>query len=221
MKLSATVWCADTGLPVRCANRIIPLDTRGTLYQDRSFARHAACEAIEMMQGHAAEYANWPLLEQIVFLHLRYFVAENTLTFNHSWTTWHDLQYRAPFCDYDLMDVVFARSGPQSSDKQDFRAFAASLLGDRLAHAPKVRTGVPITRWIRGSLRDFVHDRLAPREIEQLDLLDAEGVKTLLKQHGEGTANHGMKLWAVLALVVWVQIVKDASKKCIERSIYS
>lgn len=211
-KLSSSIWCANTGLPARCADRIMPFESRSSIYQDRAFPGQAAREALRVMQRHAAEYAGWPLLEKIVFLHLRYFVAENTLAFNHSWTTWHGLQYRAPFCDYDLIDIIFARPTPKSSDKDDFRKFAASFLGDRLAHARKVRTAIPITHWMRGPLREFVHDKLASREIEGLDLLDAEGIQDLLKQHSSGVANHGMKLWAILALVVWSQIVRDISK---------
>jgi asparagine synthase (glutamine-hydrolysing) len=210
-KISAVSWCADTGLPARCANRIIPLQLRSLLYRDRSFAHRAHQDAVEVMQAQAAEYSDWEALDRTIFLDLRYFDAENTLAFNHWWTIWHGLNYRLPFFDRDLLDIVFARSR-WTPESMDIRQFARFFLPEDIARRPKLRTSVPIGLWLRDPLRDFVCDLLSPSEIGRLDILDGDGVGTLLAGHLKGQANHSMALWGLLTLVVWARLVRELSK---------
>lgn len=213
-KASALKWCADAGLPGRCAGRMIPYDIRRTLYEDPSFAQQARRSALDVMQAHKSGYSDWSSIDQMVFQNLRYAVADHTLTFNHWWTTWHGIRYRAPFCDYDLMDVML--SLPRiTSDKVHLRHFAKSLLPESLVKEPKRKTGAPMNVWMSGPLRGFASDLLSLSEIGRLDTLRADGVRALLAQHLNGQANHGMALWAVLTLVVWARLVGELRKETV------
>ena len=164
------------------------------------------------MQAHKSEFSDWSSIDQMVFQNLRYAVADHTLTFNHWWTTWHGIKYRAPFCDYDLMDVML--SLPRiTSDKVHLRHFAKSLLPESLVNEPKRKTGAPMNVWMSGPLRGFASDLLSLSEIGRLDTLRADGVSALLAQHLNGQANHGMALWAELTLVVWARLVGELRKE--------
>lgn len=207
-KVTALHWSADNGLPGRYAGSIIPCYIRKSLYDDGSFAQQAHQYALELMQTHKLEYSDWGMVDQRIYQHLRYFVAEHTLAFNHWWTTWHGIKYRAPFCDYELLDIML--SLPRTtSDKVHLRYFAQSLLPANVANEPKNKTGVPIHVWLRGPLRDFSCDLLSSNEIGRLNILHADGVRTLLTQHLKGQGNHGIALWAVITLVVWARLVQE------------
>ena len=90
------------------------------------------------------------------------------------------------------MDIVFSQLRT-SSDKTHFRHFAKPFLPESMVNHPKRSIAVPIGGWLSGPLRDFASDLLSPSEIGRLDILNADGVGTLLTQHMKGQANNGMR----------------------------
>lgn len=84
---------------------------------------------------------------------------------------------------------------------------AAKHMPRDMAYSPKVAQGVPIAQWMRGGMRDFVADNLAPSRIEESGIFDRDLVSSLLDQHMKGQADHAWRLWALLSVVLWQDVV--------------
>jgi asparagine synthase (glutamine-hydrolysing) len=65
--------------------------------------------------------------------------------------------------------------------------------------------GVPIGRWLRGSLRDWAEDLLDARRLRADGLLVADTVRRAWDEHLSGTRDQSYHLWDVLMLQAWLR----------------
>lgn len=119
----------------------------------------------------------------------------------------HGLELRAPFLDTALTE--YASSLPAAHLRQGrltkrvLKQAFADLLPAAIRTRPKMGFGVPLGTWFRGGLRDYLNDRLGP-SAHIYDLLDRAVVARYLREHAQGFADHGLRLWALLTLEVWL-----------------
>lgn len=124
----------------------------------------------------------------------------------------HGLECRQPFLDHRL--VEFCCTLPSSLHFQRGRgkrllaeAFPELLPRD-VRRRPKRGFGVPLDRWFRGPLRDYAHDLLtSPRA--QRGWFEPPAVRTLLKEHAAGAADHSSRLWSLVVLEQWARCWLD------------
>jgi asparagine synthase (glutamine-hydrolysing) len=72
-----------------------------------------------------------------------------------------------------------------------------------LVERPKMGFGVPIDAWLRGPLKAWAADLLAPDSVEAVGLLRPEPIQTLWKEHQSGRGNRQYQLWDALMLQAW------------------
>lgn len=117
------------------------------------------------------------------------------------------LETRVPFLDRDV--VEFAARVPPSMKIRDgrgkwlvrqvlYRHVPAALI-DR----PKTGFSIPLDQWLRGPLKSWAWDLLAPARLRQQGLFEARRVELMLHQHMSGRRNHGYWLWNVLMVQAW------------------
>ena len=69
--------------------------------------------------------------------------------------------------------------------------------------------GVPISRWIRKDLKNYVYDVLLDRKALQRGYFRKEGIERLLKEHLSLRYDHSAKIWSLLFLEIWFRIFMD------------
>ncbi|HEX3597852.1 MAG TPA: asparagine synthase-related protein, partial [Polyangiaceae bacterium] len=74
----------------------------------------------------------------------------------------------------------------------------------KLFERPKSGFGIPVGDWVRGPLRDWAEDLLAPGRVRGLGLLDEDRISTLWKNHVEGRSNSASSVWTVLMFQAWL-----------------
>lgn len=117
------------------------------------------------------------------------------------------LETRVPFLDRDV--VEFAARVPPSMKIRDGRGkwlvrqvlyrYVPAALIDR----PKTGFSIPLDQWLRGPLKSWTCDLLAPERLRRQGLFDASRVESMLQQHMSGRRNHGYWLWNVLTVQAW------------------
>lgn len=118
------------------------------------------------------------------------------------------LECRAPFLDPEVAEVAWSlpmewkvRSGV---GKVVLRKLLAQYLPTDLIERPKIGFSLPLGEWLRGPLRGWAEDLLAPDRIKREGLLDANLIRRRWQEHLSGQRNHAAALWCVLMFEAWL-----------------
>jgi len=119
-------------------------------------------------------------------------------------------ELRAPFLDLDVME--FAASLPAIERVNGFRTkhflkqYALRYLPRRIVFRRKRGLSVPISRWLRGPLRDWAEAKLASKCLARAGL-DSAAVLDLFGEHCRREADHARALWTLIVLSEWLDWV--------------
>jgi asparagine synthase (glutamine-hydrolysing) len=118
------------------------------------------------------------------------------------------LEARVPMIDHRV--VALAWQFPegwrirQGITKAPLRELLSRYVPPHLFERPKAGFGVPIGEWVRGPLREWAEDLLAPMRIRAQGLLDEERVAALWQSHLEGRTSAASGVWSVLMFQAWL-----------------
>ena len=122
----------------------------------------------------------------------------------------HGLESRVPFLDHPL--VEFAATIPSNvkfkngTMKQVLKNAMRYLLPERIIERKdKMGFPTPLTEWVKGEAKEFVHDTLSSQAAMNRDLIDNRRVLAGLSQE----VRYGRKIWAMLCLELWQQEFHD------------
>ena len=91
------------------------------------------------------------------------------------------------------------------------RAFAEDL-PPVVAARRKTGFGVPLGRWFREGLGDVAGDLLLDARARQRGRFRPAVVERLLAEHRSGAADHGHRLWCLLALELWERAYVESAR---------
>lgn len=95
--------------------------------------------------------------------------------------------------------------------KLSLRRLLARRVPAELFERPKQGFAVPLGSWLRGPLRDWAEDLLAPAALAGDGLIDARVVRAVMDEHVEGRVDHSARLWPVLMLQAWRTAAREPS----------
>ena len=117
------------------------------------------------------------------------------------------LEVRAPFLDTGLVDRIERLPASykygKGQTKRILKHAAAKRLPASILNRPKKGFGIPVARWLRGPLSDWVGHLLGPGRIKRQGLFKPEVVSRLLAEHRAGVRDHRKPLWTLLMFQVW------------------
>jgi asparagine synthase (glutamine-hydrolysing) len=79
----------------------------------------------------------------------------------------------------------------------------AGRLPERILHGKKKGFNVPIPSWIRGDLREIVHDTLTPQRLHESGLWDAPFVARMIQEHEDRRRDWSRNIWCLLIFQLW------------------
>lgn len=121
----------------------------------------------------------------------------------------NSLEARSPFLDHNVIE--FAATLPESMKMSRFetksllKKVAARLVPREVVYRKKMGFGVPIGKWFRGEMRDFVSGILLSEKALTRGIVKPEILKKYVSEHISGERDHAHQLWTLLMLELWFQ----------------
>jgi asparagine synthase (glutamine-hydrolysing) len=119
----------------------------------------------------------------------------------------HGLETRSPFVDYKLVEFAATIPGDLKLKgnrlKYLLRRLAERYMPRQVVHRPKVGFGFPLAHWMRGELRDFVHNMLGHSRFVEQGIFERSYLDRLVAEHMSGRVDHNYRLWLLINLEVW------------------
>jgi asparagine synthase (glutamine-hydrolysing) len=142
------------------------------------------------------------------YLDTRYYLPSDMLVKVDRVTMAHSLEARVPLLDERLVDFAF-RLSPRlkwrgRQGKILMRRALRGVVDDAVLARPKAGFNVPMPVWIAGPLRELFHDVLSSAAVGRAGLVRPAYVEQLFREHDARQADHSFRLYAVLALHIWL-----------------
>ena len=148
-------------------------------------------------------------IQSFIYMDLKNYLPNDILTKLDRSSMSHSLETRLPFLDHDLVEHVFNLSDDLKIEKNKTKFILKSILEktfpNTVVHKPKMGFGVPIDKWIKGSLKDWSLDLISPSENNKIEILDYNKVYKIFKKHVNNENNFHHELWNVLMLQSWIE----------------
>jgi len=117
------------------------------------------------------------------------------------------LEVRAPFLDADLVDwlarLPFCEKRRGGQGKRLLKQALQNRLPAEIMNRPKKGFGIPVAAWLRGPLKPWMTDILAPGRINAQGLFHSKVVSRLVDDHLVGRRDHRKPIWTLLMFQIW------------------
>ncbi len=157
------------------------------------------------------------MLDQFQYADFMSYLPEDLMTKMDVATMANSLETRSPFLDQEV--VEFAAKIPAElklnrrlNTKHILKETFRELLPPEILRRGKMGFGVPIGRWFRGELKDYVKEILLAEKCLQRNIFNRSSIERLIAEHQGGRAEHGERLWALLNLELWYRLFIDGEK---------
>jgi asparagine synthase (glutamine-hydrolysing) len=163
--------------------------------------------ALDLVAGHLADQDLSDPLNQVLYLDMKLYLEGDILVKLDRASMLNSLEARVPMLNVELVEHV-ARL-PLSLKLRRLRSkfllklALRDLLPPEILERKKKGFGIPVGKWIRGSLRDEFRDALHPGRIGAQGFLEPGAVSQLLEDHLAGRSDNRKQLWTLYMFERW------------------
>src|SRR5215218_2577495 len=171
--------------------------------------RFPAADPLAGWRARYAETAGAEPLARLQDVDLGTYLVDDLLVKTDRASMAHSLEVRVPFLDPIVAELALALPTSQKvlglAKKRLLRRAAVGLVPSRIVHGPKRGFSIPAAAWLRGDLRPFARDLLAPDALRRDGFFRPEAVTRLLDEHESSREDHSRALWGLLCFQLWRQ----------------
>jgi len=146
-------------------------------------------------------------LRRILYFDQSSWLPDNLLERGDRMSMAASIEARVPFLDHQLAEYVSTLPDQcrvrGMTTKWLLREAGRQVIPESILKRPKVGFRVPVHRWFREDLRDFLLDHLQGSDSRTRAYYDPVVLDGLLAEHMEGRQNHEKLLWSLLNLEIW------------------
>jgi asparagine synthase (glutamine-hydrolysing) len=148
-------------------------------------------------------------LNRLMHVNIRLKGADHILTKVANLTSANGLLGRSPLFDRRLVEASFAIPPAYklagADEKAVLKASVTDLLPEAILTRPKSGMLVPVQGWFRRELRRYARGLLLDRRARTRPYLNPAVVSEWLAYRGNLWPRHGVKLWLLLTLEIWLR----------------
>ncbi|HML96710.1 MAG TPA: asparagine synthase (glutamine-hydrolyzing) [Thermodesulfobacteriota bacterium] len=146
-------------------------------------------------------------LRSILYFDQTSWLPDNLLERGDRMTMAASIEARMPFMDHHLAGFVSRLPDRWRVDgritKNILRQAMTRLLPPHILERPKVGFRVPVNKWFRGPMREYLHDHLLGAASRTRDYYRHRELARIFAEHVRGQQNHEKLLWTLLTLEIW------------------
>jgi asparagine synthase (glutamine-hydrolysing) len=152
-------------------------------------------------------------ISQLLYVNTKTYLPGDLLVKTDRMSMANSLEARSPFLDQEL--VEFAARIPSRlklraiTTKYILKRALESLVPHEIIRRKKHGFGVPVGRWFRTDLKNYVREVLLSPLALGRGYFKEETLRRLIDEHQSGKRDHGHRLWALLTLEIWHQVFID------------
>jgi asparagine synthase (glutamine-hydrolysing) len=146
-------------------------------------------------------------LERILYLSMKLYLQDDILVKVDRAAMAHGLEVRCPLLDPHFVEFVcrlptkYKLKGLKA--KYLLKKAARGILPDEIIDRRKKGFGIPITRWLRNELREFMLDCLGEAKIKRQGFFNYAYIRKLIDDHLEKRVDNRKALWSLLVFQIW------------------
>ena len=156
------------------------------------------------------------LIGQLLTVNMKSYLPGDLLVKTDRMTMANSLEARCPFLDHQLLE--FSCTIPSElklkgmTTKYILKRALKDIVPQEIIDRKKHGFGVPVGRWFRTSLKNYLRDTLLSREALARGYFHESTLRRLIGEHENGKRDHGHRLWALLTLEIWQRMFIDQEK---------
>jgi asparagine synthase (glutamine-hydrolysing) len=174
-----------------------------------------AFDPLRPWRARFAETGAAPPLARLQDVDLGIYLADDLLVKTDRMSMAHSLEARVPYLDPVVSELALALPTRLKvrglSKKRLLRKAAESLIPHAILKARKRGFSIPAAAWLRGELRPFAQEVLAPARIRAQGYFEPAQVTKLLENHCSRRDDNSRQLWGLISFSLWVQYVDGAT----------
>jgi asparagine synthase (glutamine-hydrolysing) len=152
-------------------------------------------------------------LNQMLALDSTYFLTDHNLNYTDKMSMAAGVEARVPFLDPDL--VAFAARLPPElkqhgpTGKWIFKKAMEPLLPREVIYRPKTGFGVPLRKWLKHDLRDYVEELLSEKTLKDRGLFNPKAVQELVALDRNGKIDAAYPIFSLICIELWMRLFID------------
>jgi len=156
-------------------------------------------------------------LDKVLYTDINTYLPGDLLVKMDIATMANSLETRSPFLDHKFME--FTAQIPSRlklkglTSKYILKKALKDLLPKEILKRRKMGFGIPIGKWFRHQLKDYIREILLDKRSLRRGYFKREAIQQLLDEHISGRVDHGYRLWALLNLELWHRMFIDGTLK--------
>lgn len=151
---------------------------------------------------------NLSFIENMMMHDARHYLVDDIMVKVDRAAMASSLESRAPFLDHRLFEAAWSmpieirRKG--GMPKYPLKEILYKYVPQEIIDRPKKGFGVPLAKWFREDLSDWVQDKLDYKLIKDQGYFNSDVVKMNLDEHMSGASDRHYHLWDILVFQEWL-----------------
>ncbi|MBF6612637.1 MAG: asparagine synthase (glutamine-hydrolyzing) [Chloroflexi bacterium] len=159
------------------------------------------------VHNYAAQCEAREELNRVLYLDMKLYMESDILVKVDRASMANSLEVRVPLLNQVFTDYVLGLPLDMKlkgfTRKFLFREAMKGKLPQEIIARKKHGFGMPVSKWLRGELKEMVQDLFSEERIKRDGLFDYSYVNTLLTNHLEGRQDNRKPLWTLLVFQLW------------------
>ncbi|WP_417536862.1 asparagine synthase (glutamine-hydrolyzing) [Methylophaga sp.] len=146
-------------------------------------------------------------MEKVLYTDIKTYLPEDILALSDRLSMWHSLELRVPLIDHQLAEfsgrIPINRKITFLKTKIILKEVAYRWLPKMIMAQKKQGFEAPMAGWIRGELRDYMLDMLAPEKLKLHGFFDVDQVENIIKDHLSGKKKNNKIIFSLMMFQLW------------------